>query len=134
LLSVIQHKLCVRQKAFSGKIDKSLKPNQERGVKIYQAQCASCHGDNGEGKKDNQGHIAFPPLWGDNSFNIGAGMARTYTAAAFIKGNMPFGQPNSLSDQEAIDVADYVAFMDRPVKANKDNDYPKGGAPKDVRK
>jgi cytochrome c len=99
LLSVIQHKLCVRQKAFSGKIDKSLKPNQERGVKIYQAQCASCHGDNGEGKKDNQGHIAFPPLWGDKSFNIGAGMARTYTAAAFIKGNMPIGQPNSLSDQ-----------------------------------
>ena len=80
------------------------------------------------------GTYTFPAVAGKDSFNDGAGMARTYTAAAFIKGNMPFSQPNSLSDQEAIDVADYVAFMDRPVKANKDNDYPKGGAPKDVRK
>lgn len=31
----------------------------------------------------------YPPLWGNNSFNIGAGMARTYTAAAFVKRNMP---------------------------------------------
>ncbi len=116
------------------KINKDLVPNRENGKAIFAQKCASCHGEQGLGNYNPDGTYTFPAVAGKDSFNDGAGMARTYTAAAFIKGNMPFGQPNSLSDQEAIDVADYVAFMDRPVKANKDNDYPKGGAPKDVRK
>lgn len=124
-----------------GKINKNLKPNPERGAEIYQAQCASCHGDNGEGKKDNQGHIAFPPLWGDKSFNIGAGMARTYTAAAFVKYNMPmstqtkglWGHGGVLTDQDAIDVAEYFSHQPRPDFPDKVNDWPKGGKPKDAR-
>ena len=58
-------------------IDMKLTPNPERGKSLYAAQCAACHGANGEGKKDRAGDIAFPPLWGDESFNIGAGLART---------------------------------------------------------
>ncbi len=61
-------------------------------------------------------------------------MARTYTAAAFIKGKMPFGQGNTLSDQEAVDIAAYFTHLPRPVKANKDKDWPNGDAPKDVRR
>jgi thiosulfate dehydrogenase len=38
-------------------------------------------------------------------------------AAAFIKSKMPMGQPDSLSDQDAIDVADFVAHQPRPVFA-----------------
>lgn len=69
----------------------SLAPDPQRGEEIYYAQCATCHGDNGEGIKDSRGDIVFPPLWGDESFNIGAGMARTYKAAAFVKYNIPMG-------------------------------------------
>ncbi|MGO2225585.1 MAG: c-type cytochrome [Psychrobacter celer] len=64
----------------------------------------------------------------------GAGMARTYKAAAFVKGKIPFGQGNTLTDQEAVDVASYFTHLPRPVKANKDKDWPKGGAPVDVRR
>lgn len=51
---------------------------------------------------------------GRHSFNWGAGMASVLTAAGFIKINMPFGQGNSLTDQQAWDVAAYVDSRDRP--------------------
>jgi thiosulfate dehydrogenase len=41
-------------------------------------------------------------------------MHRINTAAAFIKANMPLGKPNSLSDQEAWDVAMFVNSRERP--------------------
>ena len=50
----------------------------------------------------------FPPLWGPDSYNDGAGMARLLDAAAFIKHNMPFGTTYAapvLSDDDAYDVA-----------------------------
>ena len=67
----------------AGVIDESLVPDPEHGEQIYYAQCATCHGDNGEGIKDSRGDIVFPPLWGEESFNIGAGMARTTCRWAF---------------------------------------------------
>ena len=125
----------------AGKINEDLVPDPMRGKVLYAAQCASCHGDNGEGLKDSRGDIVFPPLWGDDSFNIGAGMARTYKAAAFIKYNMPmgvqqhgaWGQGGVLSDQEAVDIAEYFTHMPRPDFAGKVNDWAKGNKPKDAR-
>jgi len=63
-----------------GKIDRSIKPDSDNGKKIYAKQCAVCHGEKGEGLRNAAGGMIYPPLWGDESFNIGAGMARTYTA------------------------------------------------------
>lgn len=125
----------------AGKIDESLVPNPARGEQIYHAQCATCHGDNGEGMKDSRGDIIFPPLWGDESFNIGAGIARTYKAAAFVKYNMPmgiqtkglWGHGNVLSDQDAVDVAEFFTHQPRPDFAKKVNDWPNGKKPKDAR-
>jgi len=122
------------------RIDRSLAPNAVNGKKIFAQQCAVCHGANGEGVKGADGVLAFPPLWGERSFNIGAGMARTYTAAGFVKANMvmghgqkfPLGQGN-LSDQDAVDVAEYFTHMPRPDFPEKINDWPKGGKPKDAR-
>src|SRR5699024_3359873 len=37
-----------------------------------------------------------------------------HTAAGFIQNNMPLGQPNSLSDQEAWDIAFYMSSQERP--------------------
>jgi len=88
-------------------------PSIERGAKIYTAQCSLCHGENGAGTKVDTDYV-FPPLWGKDSFNWGAGMHRVDTAAGFIKANMPFSKPNSLSDQEAWDVATFVNSRERP--------------------
>ena len=69
----------------------------------------------------------------NSSFNVGAGMARTYTAAAFIMGKMPLWQNNSLSDQETSNVADFMDHQPRPALAGARNDYPKGDRPEDAR-
>jgi len=89
------------------------KPSVNRGKKIFSANCAICHGAKGQGTKVN-GRYAFPPLWGKGSFNWGAGMHRVNTAASFIKANMPLGKPNSLTDQEAWDVAAFMNSHERP--------------------
>ncbi|UOO87784.1 c-type cytochrome [Vitreoscilla massiliensis] len=124
-----------------GKIDESLVPNPERGKLLYAQQCVSCHGDNGQGSKDARGNVVFPPLWGEESFNIGAGMARTYKAAAFLRDNMPmsvqkngaWGQGGVLSDQDAVDIAEYFTHQPRPDFAGKVKDWPEGNKPKDAR-
>lgn len=125
----------------AGKVDTTLVGDPIKGEKVYYAQCATCHGDNGEGIKDARGDIVFPPLWGEESFNIGAGMARTYKAAAFVKYNMPmgiqteglWGHGNVLSDQDAVDVAEFFTHKPRPDFAGKVNDWPSGKKPKDAR-
>lgn len=125
----------------SGPVDESLVPDPIKGSAIYAAQCATCHGDQGEGLKDKRGNVVFPPLWGPESFNIGAGMARTYKAAQFVKYNMPmavtldgaWGQGHVLTDQEAIDVSEYFTHLPRPDFEGKVNDWPNGNKPKDAR-
>lgn len=105
------------------------KADVAHGKVIYQNKCQSCHRPGGQGMKlpDSTGY-QFPPLWGPDSFNDGAGMDRILTAARFIKGNMPFGtvykNPN-LTDEEAYDVAAYIDHFNRPVKAHKELDYPR---------
>ena len=123
-----------------GKIDKSIVPNSDNGRKVYADQCAICHGENGEGLRNAAGKMVYPPLWGDESFNIGAGMARTYTAAAFVKRNMPIGfhgqfplGQGGLSDQEAVDVAEYFSHQPRPDFPDKVKDWPKDPKPSDAR-
>lgn len=115
-----------------GAIDNKLLPNAANGKTVFAAKCASCHGTEGQGLKAATGY-AMPPLWGKDSFNDGAGMARTYTAAAFVKHNMPLGQGGTLSDQDALDVAEFFTHQIRPVFAGKSKDWPKGGKPKDAR-
>ncbi len=77
--------------------------NADRGVVIYKQRCAACHQDNGAGVPG-----AFPPLWGSDSYNDGAGMHKIPKMAAFLVKAMPPTQPGSLSPQEAYDVAAYI--------------------------
>ncbi len=90
-----------------------LQPDAQRGAAVFEKNCAICHGADGLGTKVNE-QYAFPPLWGKDSFNAGAGMHSVKNAAAFIKANMPLGKGNSLSPQEAWDVAQFVDSHDRP--------------------
>jgi thiosulfate dehydrogenase len=88
-------------------------PSPERGATIYASNCALCHGEDGQGR-GNGGPLPFPPLWGPQSFNWGAGMHQVDLAAAFIKRNMPYGAGGTLSDQDAWDVAAFVNRHPRP--------------------
>lgn len=94
-------------------------PSPKRGADIYGAKCATCHGTNGAGVQKAGGGYTWPPLWGMDAYNKGAGMANNETLAGFIKANMPLGQPWSLADQEALDVAAYINLQIRPVDPRK---------------
>jgi thiosulfate dehydrogenase len=98
------------------------------GEQVYGQVCATCHGKDGHGQRAANGNgYQFPPLWGPDSYNNGAGMARILSAAAFVRHNMPFGTTYSspvLSDADAYDVAGFINSQDRPQRANLDKDFP----------
>ena len=115
-------------------------PNAANGKEVYNHSCAVCHGKQGEGIKRADGSYLFPPLWGNDSYNIGAGIAKTYTAAAFAKNVMPLSNTFSfpigqggLTDQQAVDVGEYFSHMPRRDFPAKVHDWPKGGKPSDSR-
>ncbi len=95
------------------------------GKQVFANKCGFCHGS------DGQGTMAAPPVWGPQSYNIAAGMARVTVAAAFIKSNMPRSWGWSLSDDDAYDVATFINAQPRPDFPDKVNDWPKGGKPVD---
>jgi thiosulfate dehydrogenase len=105
--------------------------NPARGRIVYMRACAQCHRANGEGVLRDPALPSFgylnPPLWGPDSFNDGAGMARLITAANFIHFNMPNGtsytQPR-LSPQDSWDVAAYMISRPRPKKTDREKDFP----------
>ncbi|AZW30808.1 cytochrome C [Bordetella bronchiseptica GA96-01] len=88
-------------------------PDYLRGKTAYAQYCAVCHGAEGQGQKNGE-HWVFPALWGEHSFNWGAGMHQIGNAAGFIKANMPLGQAGLLNDQEAWDVAYFMNAHERP--------------------
>ena len=97
------------------------------GGEVFRTRCAICHGADGAGLRataDPADGFVFPPLWGPDSFNDGAGMHRVLTASRFIKARMPLGEAD-LTDEEAFDVAAYINAQPRPAMANLDRDYPK---------
>ena len=102
----------------------------EKGKQIYLKECVVCHGQNGQGVLNPvEGNTyTYPPLWGADSFNDGAGMHRVITAAEFIKSNMPYlvvtWDNPKLTDEEAYHVAGYINSFARPHKMNTENDYP----------
>jgi thiosulfate dehydrogenase len=88
-------------------------PDYARGQAVFGRDCALCHGADGQGQKV-AGSYVFPPLWGADSFNWGAGMHELDKASAFIKANMPLGRAGMLSDQDAWDVAMFMDAHERP--------------------
>ncbi len=122
------------------KLDHAMKPDPAHGEKVFAAKCAVCHGKNGAGTRSAAGDWIFPPLWGDQSYNIGAGMARSFTAGGFVKANMPIAHQvkfpqdqGGLSDQDALDVAEFFTRQPRADFPPKVNDWPKGDKPFDSR-
>lgn len=104
-------------------------PDVVSGEELYESKnCLTCHGDNGEGTGANSG----PALWGEKSFNDGAGMGRLTKMAGYLQNNMPIGDEYDLSDQEAADLAAFILMQDRPEWQGHDDDFPHGGRPTDI--
>ncbi|GEN84432.1 cytochrome c [Sporosarcina luteola] len=103
-------------------------PNIADGEVLYQQSCIACHADNGTGTGSNTG----PALWGDGSFNDGAGIARMSKMAGYIQNNMPIGAAGTLTDQEASDLAAFILSQERPEWKNHDKDWPAGDRPSDI--
>lgn len=96
------------------------------GKTVFEARCARCHGADGRGlhaENDPRRGYVYPPLWGDDSYNDGAGMHRVLTAARFIKAKMPLGQA-TLTDDEAFDVSAFINAQPRPHMNGLERDYP----------
>lgn len=88
------------------------------GKLVFTTICQTCHGKDGEGFINSNGiGYAFPPLWGKNSYNDGAGIYRLGEFTNFVKNNMPFGtiwKHPVLTDEQAYDVAAFVNSQPRP--------------------
>lgn len=99
----------------------------EKGSLVYISYCARCHGNKGEGVlAENGREWIYPPVFGPQSYNIGAGLFRMSRFAGYVKTNMPFGitfESPFLTDEEAWDVAAYVNSMPRPEK-DLSSDWP----------
>ncbi|MBC7658815.1 MAG: c-type cytochrome [Chitinophagaceae bacterium] len=99
------------------------KPSAVAGRLVFERSCSLCHGLDGQGQA-SEGKTVFPPLWGPRSFNWGAGMHKPDRAAGFIKANMPLGLANTLSNQEAWDVAVYMNSHERPPDPRSQDNVP----------
>ena len=90
-----------------------------RGALVYAARCASCHGAEGQGVMAADGlEYQYPPLWGEHSYNTGAGLFRLSNFAGYVHSNMPFNQASDarpvLTKEECWDVAAFVNSRPRP--------------------
>ena len=101
-----------------------------KGEAVYREKCQSCHGLDGQGVQI--GDKKAGPLWGPESWNDGAGAARTYTLAGIVRYAMPYLAPGSLTDEEAQHVAAFITSKPRPVYPFKDQDYRTEPVPADA--
>jgi thiosulfate dehydrogenase len=109
-------------------LDRAADPR--RGGVIYVRECLACHNTNGSGVARSPQAMSLgydvPPLWGEDSFNDGSGMARLITLASFLHSNMPHGADYlnpALSIEDAWDAAAYVESQARPHKSGLDRDF-----------
>ena len=92
-----------------------------KGKLAYQQKCQSCHGTEGQGQLAGNGIVfEYPPLWGEHSYNIGAGLYRISRFAGYIYSNMPLNNTQhnnpTLSVEECWDIAAFVNSQPRPTK------------------
>ena len=89
-----------------------------KGEEIFQAQCAACHGEFGEGKD------RWPALAGGLGTlkndrpdkTVGSFWPYLSTVFDYIRSAMPFGNAQSLSDDEIYALTAYILFLNDVIK------------------
>ncbi len=81
----------------------------QAGKSVFSANCASCHGSNGEG-------LIAPALWGSGSALAKYGTAQGLLV--FVSAAMPLSSPGSLSHQDYLKVVSYLLIQNNDVSAN----------------
>jgi thiosulfate dehydrogenase len=82
-------------------------PDADAGRAVWGTKCAACHGPSGGGTR------VAPAVWGDRSFNDGAGMSQPQNLATFGRLYMPKGAPE-LTVEQSVDVAAFITKQPRP--------------------
>jgi len=98
----------------------------KEGEALYQERCASCHGEFGEGKDRWPALIAGSGKLTDDDPKRGVGNYWPYATTLFdyIKRAMPFGNAQSMSDNEVYAITAYVLHLNDALKADAVLDGP----------
>lgn len=91
--------------------------NPAAGATIYANDCAGCHSDDGPGQgeyRSDESRPRVPALWGVNSYTRGAAFYNNQNLGAFVRQFMPYGDPLTLSNQQALDVAAFINQQGHP--------------------
>src|SRR5260370_392380 len=87
----------------------------EQGRVLYEAKCASCHGERGQGSKD------FPALAGglgtlagpEPNPTVGSYWPYATTVWDYIHRAMPYQSPGSLTSDQVYSVTAYILYMNK---------------------
>lgn len=113
-----------------GRVQEKSEPRSEKaltqGGKIYEQQCAQCHGAQGQGIRGNDGAWAYPPLAGNNT--VLQGVPSNLVQAVLYGGfgpsttgqPRPYGMPPFVLDLRRQDLADLLTY----VRGSWGNDAP----------
>lgn len=94
------------------------KGSVKQGEALYQERCASCHGEFGEGKDRWPALIGGSGKLTDDDPKKGVGNYWPYATTLFdyIKRAMPFGNAQSMSDDEIYAITAYVLHLNDALK------------------
>lgn len=87
------------------------------GAKIYEQQCAQCHGAQGQGVKGNDGNWAYPPLAGNSTVlqGVPANLVQAVLYGGFgpstTQHPRPFGMPPFVLDLSGQEIADLLTYV-----------------------
>ena len=96
----------------------SMRADPLRGAQLYAGRCADCHDEDGPGAgeyKIGEERPRIPALWGiQDGYSRGAAFYRVPVLAAYVQKHMPYDEPETLNDQDALDIAAYINAPDKP--------------------
>lgn len=95
----------------------TMQASPSSGRTLYNMHCANCHSKDGPGRGEyrrGENRPRVPALWGMDSYTRGAAFYNSQILAGYIKKFMPFGKPETLSSQAALDIAAYINDQPHP--------------------
>ncbi len=96
----------------------SMRADPVRGASLYAGSCSDCHNEDGPGAgeyRTGEERPRIPALWGiQDGYSRGAAFYRTPVLAAYVQKHMPYDDPETLSNQDALDIAAYINAPDKP--------------------